>query len=193
MNYIGIDLSLTSPAVCVHIGDDFSFDNCRFYFLTDIQKRVNTFLTLRGDVTVTAFPMNSYSSPEERYHNITTHIMKVIDQHNVVQVFLEDYAYNATGQVFQIAENAGQLKYRLWTRKLEYTCIPPTVIKKFATDKGNATKEMMEAAFLQETGIELKGPLGMTKKQWNPSSDLIDAYYIVKCGMEQLNGIGPAV
>jgi hypothetical protein len=48
----------------------------------------------------------------------------------------------------------------------------------------------MQLVFEQENSIRLKDELNMTEKQWNPSSDLIDAYYICKYGYqnEQNNG-----
>jgi Holliday junction resolvasome RuvABC endonuclease subunit len=58
--------------------------------------------------------------------------------------------------------------------------MPPTQIKKFATGKGNANKELMQDSFVKETGVDMKKLLTMTEKQWNPSSDIIDAYYIAK-------------
>ena len=71
---------------------------------------------------------------------------------------IEDYSYGSTGRVFHIAENLGLLKYKL---KMEcgwdYTLLPPSVIKKFATDKGNANKELMLEAFEKDTGVNLAG------------------------------------
>jgi Holliday junction resolvasome RuvABC endonuclease subunit len=94
------------------------------------------------------------------------------------------------GRVFNIAENTGVLKYRFWNFQIEFKTIAPTVIKKFATGKGNSNKEQMQLVFEQENSIRLKNELNMTEKQWNPSSDLIDAYYICKYGYqnEQNNG-----
>ena len=39
---------------------------------------------------------------------------------------------------------------------------------------------MMQESFIKDTGINLKQILGQTDKQWNPSSDMIDAYYIAR-------------
>ena len=40
----GIDYSLNGPAVCVFDGKkDFSFQNCKLYFLTNVRKYSNTF------------------------------------------------------------------------------------------------------------------------------------------------------
>lgn len=89
----------------------------------------------------------------------------------------------STGRVFNIAENAGLLKHYLWKSDMYYNVVPPTVIKKFATGKGNANKEKIQESFIEETGINIKEMLNMTDKQWNPSSDIIDSYYICKYGV----------
>ena len=91
----------------------------------------------------------------------------------------------STGLVFNIAENAGLLKHYLWKRKYTYNVVPPTVIKKFATGKGNANKILLQDCFEAETNYYIKKKLSMTDKQMNPSSDIIDSYYICKYGFEQ--------
>ena len=63
----------------------------------------------------------------------------------------------------------------------------PSVVKKGATGKGNADKDMMYEAFLKETKIDLKKILD-TEKCGNPLSDIVDSYYIAKVGYE--NSIG---
>jgi len=65
---------------------------------------------------------------------------------------------------------------------VSFVTIPPTVVKKIATGKGNANKEAMETAFLQETNFNFKALFNLSPKQWNPSSDLIDSFYICKTG-----------
>ena len=40
----------------------------------------------------------------------------------------------------------------------------------------------MEDTFVNEVGFSFKNLLEQTDKQWNPSSDLVDAYYIAKVG-----------
>ncbi len=92
---------------------------------------------------------------------------------------IEDYSYGSTGRVFHIAENLGLLKYKF---KMEcgwdYTLLPPSVIKKFATDKGNANKELMLDAFEKDTGTNLAQVFDTTSK--SPVSDVADAYFICK-------------
>jgi len=174
----GIDISLTSPSICVFSGTEFNFKQCHFYFLTEVIKLSKFFNERLIGGTV------EFSTQEERYHKISGWALKVLATHHVTQVFLEDYAYAATGRVFHIAENGGVLKYRLWSSQYDTYYIAPTTIKKYATGKGNANKEQMQVAFLNETQYNVKDILGLTDKQWNPSSDIIDSYFICKYGYE---------
>ena len=176
MNILGIDLSLTSPALCLSQGDTFDFAECEFFFLTSKQKFLYNHKKLHGEM----FPEHDVDS--ERYNNISTWIVDIAKHHQVDFAYIEGYSYGSTGRVFQIAENGGILKYVLWKNNIPYDVVPPTVIKKYATGKGNANKELMQQAFVKETQFSIKRELNMTKKQWNPSSDIIDSYYICKYG-----------
>lgn len=178
----GIDLSLTSPSICIFSGTEFKFERCHFYFLTSINK-LSKFYNER----LIGALMEDYSTQEERYHKISGWALKALAMHHATEVYIEDYAYAATGRVFHIAENGGVLKYRLWSSQYEVFTIAPTMIKKFATGKGNAKKEDMQVAFINETNYNVKDVLGLTNKQWNPSSDIIDSYYICKYGYENFS------
>jgi Holliday junction resolvasome RuvABC endonuclease subunit len=176
MILLGVDLSMTSPALCIHRGDKFKFTQCEFYFLTSSEKYLYVDRRLHGET----FP--EYATSSERFNNIGTWIVDICKVHGVDKVYIEGYSYGSVGRVFHIAENGGVCKYMLWKNHIEYDTIPPTVIKKFATGKGNADKKKMQEAFIAETGFNVKEVLSMTDKQWNPSSDLIDSYYICKYG-----------
>lgn len=181
-NVAGIDLSLSSPSICIFSGTEFDFKNCYFYFLTS-KNKLGRFYNPRLIGSV----FEQFNTQEHRYHNISGWILKALAIHHVFQVYIEDYAFAATGRVFHIAENAGVLKYRLWSNQYEVFSIAPTTIKKFATGKGNANKELMQVAFINETNYHLKNVLGLTDKQWNPSSDIIDSYFICKYGYENFS------
>ena len=75
----------------------------------------------------------------------------------------------------------------MWKQKIKFSTYPPTVVKKFATGKGNANKELMYESFVDEllTPTDLKELLTpKAPKVINPISDLVDAYFIAKCGEE---------
>lgn len=174
MRVVGIDYSITSPCVCIGDRDNFSLDTCQFYFLTDHKKLDIDVDNIRGDLH------RDHNCEEQRYGNITAWVMGLLEEDD--KVYMEGYSMGSTGRVFNIAENCGLLKHYLWKWKYDFTVIPPTVIKKFATGKGNANKQLLQECFIKETGYDVKAKLNLTEKQWNPSSDIIDAYYICKLG-----------
>jgi len=97
------------------------------------------------------------------------------------QVSLEGYAYSAQGRVFNIAENTGILKYKLWQSRIPVEVIPPSAVKKLATGKGNSDKAAMYVQFTQDTDIPLMDIISPEKtKVSNPVSDIVDAFYICK-------------
>ena len=95
---------------------------------------------------------------------------------------IEGYAFGAKGQVFNIGENTGILKYKLAERVSDDINVhSPTTIKKFATGKGNANKELMYKAFVDETGDDLAQLFEFDPYTGqSPVSDIIDSYYIAK-------------
>ena len=184
---IGIDYSLSSPGVCVNTSEgEFRYKDCTFYFLTNTKKYDVTFRD--GPVKFIGSPHQPYTSEPERYSQIADWVVGIIKSYDDTTIDsnrikptiqIEDYSYGSTGRVFHIAENLGLLKYKL---KMEcgwdYTLLPPSVIKKFATDKGNANKELMLDAFEKNTGTNLAKVFDTTSK--SPVSDVADAYFICK-------------
>lgn len=178
---IGVDLSLTSPAVCVFSGEEFDISSCKFFYLTDKKKYEFGNSQICGEMFL------HYDCDQRRYDNISNWILNIVQRFNADHVFIEDYSFGSTGRVFNIAENCGLLKHKLWFAGVKFTTIPPTVIKKNATGKGSANKEKLQEHFIAQTGIDIKSILAMTEKQWNPSSDIIDSYFICKCGHDTLH------
>lgn len=176
--FLGVDLSLTSPAVCVFNGSQFDIADCKFYYLTDKKKFELATPQIMGEL----FPY--YDCDQQRYDNIASWVLNLAKANHASHVFIEDYSFGSTGRVFNIAENCGLVKHKLWVAGVPFTTIPPTVIKKHATGKGNSNKEVLQEHFKQKTGLDIKALLGMTDKQWNPSSDIIDSYFICGYGYE---------
>ena len=183
---IGIDYSLSCPGICVNTSvDEFRFEDCKFYYLTTKKKYAGSYKS-KG-VSFNGTEHKPYSSESERYENIADWVIDIINTYypkhmaskKIHTINLEDYSFASKGRVFHIAENMGLLKYKL---KMEcgwdYTLLPPSVIKKFATDKGNANKELMLEAFEKDTGTNLAQVFDTTSK--SPVSDVADAYFICK-------------
>lgn len=177
MTILGIDLSLTSPACCLFQGDEFNFEQCKFYYYTTNKK-------LDGDRHPTYGKLApDFNSDQERYHNISHWILGIVNWYNPDHIFIEDYSFASTGRVFNIAENCGILKYTLWSKGKTFSTIPPTVVKKTATGKGNSNKVAMEIAFKEQTGFDFRKHLQLSESASNPVSDIIDSYYVTKAGL----------
>ena len=180
----GIDYSLNSPAICVWKQDDrlFNFDSCDVYYLENTSRPpAHGILNLHGE------PYPKWETEEERHDLISNWALTCIQG---CEVFIEGYAFatSGTSHVRSIAENTGLLKHKLHKIKVPIKSIPPTVIKKYATGKGNANKEIMYEAFTSEllTPSDLKTRLTpKSKKIRSPVSDIVDAYFIAKYGWEE--------
>ena len=199
MIIVGIDYSITSPGICVHTGEAWSFDSCEFYFFN---KKKHSPQLQHSSIT-NLFCIDYYTdqigcqTDLERFTFLSNTVCNIIDNVSLRHkemgsplIFIEGYSFGSSGsRTFQIAENTGILKYRLASKTVsesDIVSVPPSVIKKFATTKGNANKEMMEQAFIKETGVSFRDILEQSPKQYNPSSDIIDAYYICKYGFESM-------
>ena len=186
MAIAGIDYSLCSPAICIYHGDDveggFTFNNCSFHYLTDIKKYATTFLeNIHGE------SFGVIDGESSRYDCISSWAVDIILKYGCDQVALEGYSYGSKGKIFHIAENTGILKYKLYQNSIPVDIVAPTTVKKFATGKGNADKEMMHDSFLTETEKNLKKIITpLKKKASNPVSDIVDSYYICKSFYDKL-------
>ena len=99
----GIDYSLTSPAICIHDGKEWSYNNCKFYYLVKNEKHVRQTDQYKG------FLYPEYRIDIERFYNLSHWSLEIIRKHKVDRVYIEGYAFGAVGRVFQIAENCGLL------------------------------------------------------------------------------------
>ena len=185
----GIDYSLTSPAICVYTteNDDrlFDFDGCDCYYLLASKRQRQSPAWAHGLRNLHPEEYPNYENDEERHEKLSTWAYQIVQECD--EVFIEGYAFATSGvsHVRSMAENTGHFKQSLWKNKIKFTSIPPTVIKKFATDKGNSNKEGMYEAFIAEfsTPSNLKERLTPKAKLIkNPVSDIVDSYFICKYG-----------
>ena len=195
--YFGIDYSMSSPAIASYVGEarDFNWKKVQFHFLTKDEKFVGSWLLddevepdwCGGSHCPSEFPNN-----ELRFNFIAKWAMvRIRGPHWEIPrvIALEDYAMGARGRVFEIAENTGALKQDLRANGFNFKLYPPTVVKKFATGKGNSDKDAMYAAWMKETGYDIWKILtpGRTKIS-SPITDIVDSYFILKKLIEEDNG-----
>jgi Holliday junction resolvasome RuvABC endonuclease subunit len=171
---VGVDYSMTSPCVCV--ARDKSFSNSFFYFLNDRKSVQGAFKNVLGE------EHQDYLTDQERYENNASWVLSILSGFNKenVTILIEDYSFGSKGKVFNLAENCGLLKYMLYKNEYKFFGIAPTVVKKYATGKGNAKKEQMHEAFVRDTGIDLHKAISPTTKLGSPTTDIVDAWYIAR-------------
>jgi hypothetical protein len=170
---VGIDYSMTCPAACLYT------DAPQFWIAHNRTYPTCAALTTTEITTTDVIP---------RAELVASGLIAWLSQcPNVRAVAIEDYAFSATGRVFHIGEHTGVLKYLLYKNGYAVKSIPPTVIKKFATGKGNADKPRMTDAFLnaypsaqawRSVFFPRTAPNASPAK--SPLADLADAYWIAK-------------
>jgi hypothetical protein len=63
MKVAGVDYSLSSPAICVHEGEEWSYGNCTFYYYVKQKKLLQG---EKGQYQATMYPDN-WLNDQERY------------------------------------------------------------------------------------------------------------------------------
>jgi len=176
---VGIDYSLTSPCMCIM--EEPSFEGSSFFFLTSEKRNTGMlFSNVRGDLH------SDYLVEQERHDNISNYFVQLLEGRILEKGFhitLEDYSFGSKGRVFNLAENCGLLKHKLWKQQYIVNAVAPTVLKKFATGKGNSNKDAMYSSFLAAGNPDINKTISPKKASiGNPVSDIVDAYYLALYG-----------
>lgn len=186
MIIVGVDYSMTCPALCFANPEwTWNFKNLGFNYLSakkGEQKEWNV-----GAALMVGKPIPQYDNNVDRFSKIANQLIlpwMVHREKEEVIFYIEGYSMGSKGRVFEIAEHAGMLKFFLFHYDIQFKIVPPTVIKKFATGKGNADKTAMHASFAHETGVNLMKTMFPDRTGVSsPVSDIVDSYYIAKYGV----------
>ena len=176
MFYAGIDYSMSSPSITV--GNSKDFKKCKTFFYNSKKKHEG--VHNNNIYGIIPFP---YESEMERFCNIGDWAISILKKFKVTEVCLEGYAMGAKGRVFGIAENTGILKYKLYKSGIQFHTPAPTQVKKYFSGKGNANKEYMHEAFVEQTSIDLSIILN-SKPTDSPISDIVDSYAMLCYGID---------
>jgi len=182
----GVDYSITSPAITLS-----NNSHLRFFFFVDSPKRLPEKTEFDQFTLYPSLKNKNYINNIDRYQILANWAVKILIENKIDTIFLEGYSMGSrAGLAFNIGEATSLLKYFCFQNKIDVFPVPPTTVKKFATGKGNAKKEQMETAFIEQTKINLRSHLIQTEKQLSPSSDIIDSYYIFQYGKQMINETG---
>lgn len=141
---IGIDASLTGTGVAVIAGGKNIESHCR---------------------------IESKYTGVKRLVDIEARLKHILDAAILVDlVLLEGYAYAAQNQAHQIGELGGVIRRMLHNRTQRWIEVSPSQVKKFATGKGNAKKDLIIMQVYKRWGVEFS------------TSDEADAFVLAKIG-----------
>lgn len=186
---IGIDYSISCPAVCVYSGKapNPPLEACQYYYLTSVLKYQGTFYTQPNAVTagfknhIGSFEGKlhaAWAHPMQRYSHMADWVLNIIaiqqifnHEYTTPLVVLENYGFNASGRITDIAEHTGILKKKLYDANISYTTCTPSQVKKALCGRGNASKEEIAQHYTNTPSIFRPGK--------SPLSDCIDAYGLV--------------
>lgn len=107
----------------------------------------------------------------ERYRHILERVEKLSEEHYPEYLLIEDYAYNAKGSAVTMGEVGGVLRYNIIDYFENVVEVAPTVLKKFATGKGNANKAAMVSSLSAKYRMKFQ------------TDNEADAYALAKMGM----------
>lgn len=174
-SFAGIDYSMTCPAITVYVGkpSEMTYEKCKSFFYHGKPSYNKSFDNVHG------FIHSPWSSQQERFDNISDWAIAILKKYNVKRVCLEGYSMGSKGLVFNIAENTGLLKHKMFKEGIEFITPAPTEVKRFFSGKGNSKKEQMYETFCKETGVDLCERLS-AKASDSPISDVVDSYAMLK-------------
>lgn len=209
MILIGIDFSITSPAICVYDEDASSYEfisipgvigkaeipaNQKAYFWHRLLKENNQEVIVNQRVS----PSKEYIIEQrdklkeaDKLSDMILDIIKLKHQKSAdIRIGIEGFSYASQGQSFIDLIMYNSIMRDKLAKEIGFENIyifSPTEVKKFATTKGNADKEKMIKAFLGVTDPELiKTPFfnmlnnnEIDFKNVKPIDDIIDAYWMM--------------
>lgn len=146
---------------------------------------INDYLGLDLSLTSTGYAFGDESgvisfnkSGPERLWLVKREIESLINRYEVKAVMLEGYSFaSRSGQAFSIGELGGVIRLLLWQIGIPYVTIPPTCRAKFATGKGNASKNEVISSISARTGIVWQNP---------GADDRCDAWVLQEMGLAHI-------
>ncbi|MFA5484939.1 MAG: hypothetical protein WC260_01695 [Candidatus Pacearchaeota archaeon] len=172
----GIDYSKNSPGVVIlELDENFDTKASDYIGFSSVKKIATS------NKNILYYKKDQFNNDYDQYIWIRDSIMDKLS--NVDFVAFEGYAFGASGKVFDIAETTATMKIQLYEKGIPFRIYEPTVVKMFATGKGNAGKVEMNEAYKK-----LFDPMELYQlpELKSPKEDLIDAFYICKLLQKEL-------
>jgi len=151
MIIIGIDPSLTSTGICVMTENGQVLQSLALSSKHYGVKRLSDFREMLG---------NLFYPYRKNGHELF--------------IAIEGYSFASNTQGIALGELGGMMRLYMYELGIKCVEVPPTVVKKFATGKGNSDKIAMGVALQKQFGMEY------------PTSDQTDAHFLALIAMAYL-------
>lgn len=180
MKICGCDLSYTSPGIVIEeLDDDLNVVKCEGYGFSIPKYAGGNIVEYKGK--------KDFVDDYARFKFLHDHMMKWVE--GCDYAFIEDYAINANGKVFNLAEFEGFFKQQMYRDGITLRFYSPTTNKKFFAGYGGADKISMYQAFNKWQGLKpdiSKLPVVTKGDGVPPTSDIIDAFALCEFGRQEL-------
>lgn len=136
MIVVGLDLSLARTGVA-------SCSVADFAALPDEPRRTATIITGSGAVTTSVLSASRKLSDVERLIWLRDQILGLLPDDGRAVVALEGYSYGSHQRNHQLGELGGVVRVMLHEQGVPWVVVAPPQLKKYATGKGNAGKDLV--------------------------------------------------
>jgi crossover junction endodeoxyribonuclease RuvC len=129
MMVIGLDLSLTAPG----------------WFVRDAEGQA------------TGGTWSPQGRGLDRMHSIVRKVLDLLPGDSKPLIIIEGFSFGSKGSaLYEIGGLGYIVRYALWHRRLQVIEVPPTVVKKYATGKGNANKNIVIREVFKRWGVNVE-------------------------------------
>lgn len=184
MNICGLDLSPTSPGlVKCELDDGLNIVSTERLGFCGVSKKKLEKETASKNIF-------HYDKDLQRYDRFNFILSRIFDFcKNVEYAAIEDYAYGGSGDLTQISEFAGAVKFFLYHQNTSIRLVDPQTVKYFSTGAGIATKKQMYDSYVSSIWNIIEKvdvndlpilPASKEKSGISPTSDIIDSWFLMK-------------
>ena len=126
---VGIDYSISCPCVCINHGKN----KLDFFYIIDKKKYIG--ITKINDMTFEGIEYPLFKNSMNRYNSLANLLISKLNLYNVTDnVGIEGYSFaSKNSMIFDIAENTGVFKNKLYSNGIEFIAYSPSEIKKYAS------------------------------------------------------------
>lgn len=129
---------------------------------------------------VSSWVLTSQHKGIARVQDLKTQFESLLTQINPQALCIEGYAFANRFTLALLVEINCAMRLAAYTRGITCYIAPPSVVKKFATDKGNAKKDAIAVAVKNRWGFEA------------PSDDICDAFVMAQIAKRCVEGNLPS-